>query len=76
MKGRYYGSKIGRAGAPANISVEELERRWLCSVGSATNENVGIADLWIQACIAQSVPVSKYVDQNKRSFYAMVIGTP
>ena len=75
MKRRYFGSKIGRATDSPSISVEELERRWLISV-SGLSETEGVARLWAGACAAQSAPVSKFVDQNKRSFYSTVTGTP
>ena len=75
MKREYFGSKVGKADDAINISVEELERRWLVSV-SGLAESQQVPALWAGACAAQSAPVSKFVDENKRNFYATVAGTP
>ena len=74
MKREYYGSKIGRAGDPVNISVEELERRWLQSV-SLTSTNM-VDQLWIEVLAAQGVPAGENTDERKRNFYSTVTTSP
>ena len=74
MKREYFGSKVGRATDPANISVSELERRWLQSVSlTGTNQ---VDQLWIEALAAQGVPPGENTSERKRNFYATITGTP
>ena|SRR3990167_4874447 len=72
MKREYFASKV--SDATGRTRIEELEKKWLQAVAGVISED--FSDLWGKACIAQSVPVSKFIDQNKRSFYATVTGTP
>jgi len=74
MKREYYGSKIGRAGDAVNITVSELERRWLQNVsGTSTNE---VDQLWLEACAAEGVTAGQSTSERKRNFFNEVSTSP
>lgn len=70
-KAKYFSDK-GFGGAKKPIS--QMEREWLQTVGSSSSNNEG--DLWLAACAAQSVPVTKNTSENKRNFFLGVATSP
>ena len=77
MKREYFESKVRVVTDTPHTAISELERRWLCSViGGNVDENIGLADLWQKACVASSVPVTNYINENKRTFYSTVTTSP
>lgn len=69
IKRRYISGVIG-AGVNAQTPLHQLEKLWLLSVigGAARNFN-SIEELWRQAVISLGLTPSKFLNDNKITFY-------
>ena len=72
LKRNYYVSQIGGSAASIN-DLNDLERQWLrkrIDDNSATVQDTRhVEDLWRQAVASEGFTVSRYVNENKLTFY-------
>lgn len=71
VKRKYYLSQVG---GDAN-SLVDLERRWLrkdITDNSGVPSGGELSDLWKQALAARGLRVSKFIDENKKTYYLNV----
>jgi hypothetical protein len=72
LKRRYYVSQVGSG---ASTDLTDLEKQWLRkditnNGGTPTGES--LSDLWIQAIATRSLRVSKFIDENRQTYYRNV----
>lgn len=70
----YFASKGFGSNASIRKPLSQLETEWLLSVSGAPSDYP--FDLWLNACLAQSVTPGKSIDDCKMRFFTTVVINP
>lgn len=70
LKRAYFAEQLG---ASAHIhDLDDAEKQWLrkvITVSGGTPTGMQLSDLWIQLLASSGLRVSKYMDENKKTYY-------